>query len=97
MFFLYILRCSDGTYYVGHTENLEMRIAAHQQGEIPGYTIGRRPIKLLFAQDFPSRQEAFERERQVKGWSRKKKEALIQGDWDALRQAAKAHGSTSSS
>ena len=80
MFFLYILRCYDNSYYTGQTDNLEIRIAAHQRGKIPGYTMWRRPVKLMYAKDFPSRQQAFERERQVKGWSRKKKEALIEGN-----------------
>ena len=95
-FYIYILLCSDGSYYTGHTENLEQRVAAHELGSIPGYTVDRRPVKLVFSQDFPSREQAFERERQVKGWSRKKKEALIQGDWDELRRLSKTSGSTGS-
>ncbi|MDO8751776.1 MAG: GIY-YIG nuclease family protein [Dehalococcoidia bacterium] len=91
-FYVYILQCSDGSYYTGHTDNLEQRIAAHQRGEISGYTAVRRPVKLVFVQDFPSREEAFQVERQVKGWARQKKEALIQHNWDRLRQLAKANG-----
>ena len=80
-FYVYILKCADGSYYTGHTDNLEQRLAAHQIGAIPGYTFARRPLALVFCERFGSRDEAFARERQIKGWSRRKKEALIQGDW----------------
>ena len=95
-FYVYILRCADDSYYVGHTDDLEKRLAAHQRGEIPGYTCVRRPVQLVFTEEFSSREDAFERERQIKGWSRRKKEALIEQDWKGLRNLAKAHGSTSS-
>ena len=84
-FFAYMLRCSDGAYYVGHTDNLEARILAHQSGLIPGYTRKLRPVQLVWHQDFPDRDQAFTAERQVKAWGRAKKEALIKGDWDAIR------------
>ncbi len=84
-FHLYILRCADGSYYTGHTDDLEERLASHQRGEISGYTSARRPVELAFSHQFPSRDEAFRAERQVKRWSRRKKEALIRGDWDSLR------------
>ncbi|WP_380783381.1 TrmH family RNA methyltransferase [Sphingomonas sp. R86520] len=84
-FYAYMLRCSDGSYYVGHTDALERRIAQHQHGELPGYTHNRRPVTLIWSQDFPSRIEALEAERQLKGWTRAKKEALAAGDWDAVR------------
>ena len=95
---MYILRCSDGSYYTGHTDDLEKRLVAHMRGDFSGYTLNRRPVDLVFAQDFSSRDEAFERERQIKGWSRKKKEALIKGDWDMLKALAmhSTHGSTGS-
>ena len=95
-FYVYILRCSDGSYYVGHTDNLEFRIASHQAGTISGYTSVRMPVTLEFAEEFRPRLEALERERQVKGWSRRKKEALINGNWGLLRELSKAHGSTGS-
>ena len=82
--YVYIVRCSDGSYYVGHSDDLEKRIAAHNQGAIPGYTHTRRPIKLAFADQFATREEALEREIQIKGWSRAKKEALIKGNWKRL-------------
>ena len=72
-FYVYILRCADGSYYTGHTDNLEQRLAAHQNGEIEGHTRTRRPVTLVFSDRFDSRQDAFERERQLKGWSRAKK------------------------
>jgi predicted GIY-YIG superfamily endonuclease len=75
-FWVYILCCSDGSYYTGHTENLEIRVARHQAGEIAGYTQKKLPVELVFSEEFSSRDDAFIRERQIKGWSRKKKEAL---------------------
>ncbi|MEG8047744.1 GIY-YIG nuclease family protein [Sphingomonas aerolata] len=88
-FYAYMLRCSDGSYYIGHTDALEPRIAQHQCGELPGYTHNRRPVTLMWSQDFPSRSEALEAERQLKGWTRAKKEALAAGDWDAVRLLAR--------
>lgn len=88
-FWVYILRCADDSYYTGHTENLEKRIAEHQTGEIEGYTHTRRPVELVFSEEFPSREEALTRERQVKGWSRKKKEALMRGDWAEVARLAR--------
>ena len=79
---VYMLRCSDGTYFVGN--GLEQRLAAHERGALEGYTLSRRPVELVFSDRFCTRQEAFHRERQVKGWSRARKEALIKGDWDGL-------------
>ena len=84
-FYAYMLRCSDGSYYGGHTDNLESRVRAHQSGLIPGYTQKRRPVRLVWQQEFPDRDQAFAAERQIKGWSRAKKEALIRGDWQAVR------------
>ena len=84
-FYAYMLRCSDGSYYVGHTDDLDARIAAHQVGLFPGYTRTRRPVYLVWHQEFPEREQAFAVERQIKGWSRAKKEALIRGDWDAIQ------------
>jgi predicted GIY-YIG superfamily endonuclease len=84
-FHAYMLRCSDGSYYVGHTDDLQTRIGAHQTGSVPGYTQRRRPVQLVWQQDFPDRDQAFAAERQIKGWSRAKKEALIGRNWDAVR------------
>jgi len=76
-FWVYILRCADGSYYTGHIDNLEVRLAKHQAGEIVGYTQKRLPVELMFSEEFLTRNDTFARERQLKGWSRKKKEALI--------------------
>ena len=87
-FWVYILRCADRSYYTGHTDNLEKRIVEHQTGEIEGYTSTRLPVTLVFADEFLTREEALARERQVKGWSRKKKEAMIRGDWAEVSRLA---------
>jgi tRNA/rRNA methyltransferase len=84
-FWAYILRCADGSYYVGHTDDLTARVGAHQSGLIEGYTQKRRPVTLVWSQDFPDRDQAFRAERQIKGWSRSKKAALIRGDWDCIQ------------
>jgi predicted GIY-YIG superfamily endonuclease len=80
-FWVYILRCADGSYYTGHTDNLERRAAEHQSGAIGGYTAKRRPVTLAWSQEMTTRFEALDAERQIKPWSRKKKEGLIRGDW----------------
>ena len=95
-FYVYVLHCADGSYYTGHTDDLEKRLTAHEKGASRGYTYNRLPVQLVFAEEFHSREEAFYRERQIKGWSRAKKSALIQRDWDRLRKLSLAHGSTSS-
>ena len=83
-YYVYMLRCSDGSYYVGHTNDLEHRLPAHERGAIEGYTLSRRLVELVFSDQFSTRLEAFHREWQIKGWSRARKEALIKGDWDGL-------------
>ena len=88
--YLYILKCSDGSYYVGSTSDLEYRVAQHQSGEVPGYTAAHRPVTLVYSCEFENPYEAFLRERQVKGWSRKKKEALIREDYAALVELSKS-------
>ena len=76
-YYVYMLRCSDSSYYVGHANDLEHRLAAPERGATEGYTLSRRPVELVFSDQFSTRQEAFHRERQIKGWSRSRKEALI--------------------
>jgi predicted GIY-YIG superfamily endonuclease len=88
MFWTYMLRCGDGAYYVGHTDNLEGRVAQHHSGEVAGFTTTRRPVVLVWSQEFATREEALANERRVKGWSRAKKEALIRGDWQAIQRHA---------
>ena len=87
---VYILRCSDGSYYVGITRtSLESRIAQHNAGAFQGYTVTRRPVELIFSQWFDRITDAIENERKLKKWSRAKKEALIRGDFASLQQLAK--------
>ena len=83
-FHVYILRCADGSYYVGHTDRIETRVAQHNSGALGGWTKSRRPVELLWSETFATRDEAFAAERRIKGWSRAKKEALIAGDWQLL-------------
>ncbi len=80
----YILRCSDGSYYVGSTMDLDARLAQHQNGEGAIYTRRRRPVELVWAGEFASVADAFAYEKRVQGWSRAKREALIRGDFAAL-------------
>ncbi len=82
--YVYILKCSDNTYYVGSTANLELRLEQHQTGFFKGYTESRRPVQLAWWAEVPSDEDAIVRERQIKGCSRAKKEALIRGDWDGI-------------
>ncbi len=89
-FYVYILRCSDGSYYTGHTDQIEARLAAHRSGQFHGYTYERCPVKLAFLEELGSRDDAFRRERQIKGWSRSKKEALMANDWDQLVQLSRS-------
>jgi putative endonuclease len=81
---MYILRCADGSYYVGSTSNVDARVAMHQAGEGADWTRRRLPVTLEFCELFDTVFEAFQAERQVKGWSRDKKEALIRREYNAL-------------
>lgn len=86
----YILRCADGSYYTGTTRTeLELRIAKHQQGMFDGYTSDRRPVELVFSEYFERILDAIAMERRIKGWSRAKKETLIAGDFDRLRELSR--------
>ena len=87
---VYILKCADGSYYTGTTrDELEKRVAEHEAGMFAGYTARRRPVVLVFSQFFDRITDAIAAERQIKGWSRAKKEALINEDYDELRSASK--------
>ncbi|HSD18962.1 MAG TPA: GIY-YIG nuclease family protein [Anaeromyxobacter sp.] len=88
-FFVYMLRCRDGSYYVGHTDELEKRVAEHDAGTFPGYTCERRPVELVWFAEMVTREDALERELQLKRWTRRKKEALIAGDWDRVKALAR--------
>ena len=87
--YMYILECSDGTYYTGSTKYLELRIEQHQSGEGANYTAKRLPVKLLYFEEYDRIDHAFYREKQIQGWSRKKKEALIRGETYLLPELAK--------
>ena len=84
-YFVYILLCNDNSYYTGVTNNLERRLYEHENGIDPSsYTCKRRPVKLVFHEMFYDVTQAIAFEKQVKGWNRKKKEAIINGDWHLL-------------
>src|SRR5262245_23965836 len=92
--FVYMLRCSDGSYYTGMTKKewLEERIGEHDAGTFDGYTAARRPLQLVWAEQFERITDAIAIERQIKGWSRAKKEALIERDWNRLILLSKRRG-----
>jgi len=90
-FYVYMVLCSDGTIYTGHTDNLEARLRAHNDGRFRGYTYTRRPVRLIFHDQFRTRDDAFRAERQIKGWSRDKKPALANGDWELLQRLSLRH------
>ena len=86
MRFVYILRCADNSLYVGATANLESRLAKHNEGSACTFTATRRPVMLVYSETHLTREVAFERERQIKRWTRAKKETLIAGDWKLLKK-----------
>ncbi|MEI6643864.1 MAG: GIY-YIG nuclease family protein [Novosphingobium sp.] len=83
-FWTYILKCADGKYYTGHTDDLERRYAEHLHGGYCAFTSKRRPVELVWCSEFPTRYEALDCEIKVGKWSRAKKEALMSGDWPKL-------------
>jgi len=93
-FYVYILRCSDGSYYCGQTDNIEARTQQHFAGEI-GYTATRKPVELLWQGEFETREGAIAFEQQIKRWSQAKKEALIAGDWNRIQELAKSKKTSS--
>jgi putative endonuclease len=91
-YWVYLLRCSDRHYYAGVTSKLETRVAEHQAGIDPWcYTFGRRPVELVFSASFSTPDEAIAAEKRLKGWGRAKKEALVRGDWVAIRELSRSH------
>jgi predicted GIY-YIG superfamily endonuclease len=96
-FWAYMLHCRGGAFYVGHTDDLERRVAQHQVGAIRGFTSVRLPVQLVWSQDFPTRHEAKDAEKRLKGWSRAKKMALIRGDWAQISQSARGKDGPSTS
>ncbi len=99
-YFVYIVKCNDNTYYTGITNHLERRIGEHQTGKKKDcYTFDKRPLELVWFETFNDVLNAIAIEKQIKGWSRRKKEALIQQDWERLEQYSKnytQHGKESS-
>ncbi len=88
--YVYILKCSDDSYYTGSTSELSRRIWEHQEGVEPAaYTFRRRPVELVWSEEVETRLEALTHERQIKGWSRAKKEALIHGDFETIHEIVK--------
>ena len=90
-YYFYILKCSDRSYYSGSTTNIENRIKIHNKGQGPAYTAKRRPVRLVYNEEFSSLDGAVKRERQIKKWSRAKKEALIFGEEVRLRKLSKSY------
>jgi putative endonuclease len=94
--YVYILECSDGSYYTGSTNNLQLRIAQHQEGIGSNYTRKHLPVKLLYYEKHDRIDDAFYREKQIQGWSRKKKEALVFGNEHRLKKLSKCNNDSSS-
>ncbi|WP_294304271.1 GIY-YIG nuclease family protein [uncultured Chryseobacterium sp.] len=89
-YYVYILKCSDNSYYTGVTNDIEKRIQYHTEGINPdSYTYSRRPVELVFHTEFNDVNQAIAFEKQVKGWSRKKKEAIINDEWEKLPNLSK--------
>lgn len=88
-FTLYILKCADGSLYIGHTDDLDARMEQHDQGKGSSYTSKRRPLQLIHAEEFETRYEALTLERKLKGWSRAKKLAYMAGDWTSVKRLSK--------
>tara|TARA_R110001632_G_scaffold1883_4_gene8522 strand:- start:73545 stop:73835 length:291 start_codon:yes stop_codon:yes gene_type:complete len=89
--YVYILKCSDGTYYTGSTKDFVKRFNQHKNGNGANHTKKRLPVSLVFLEKFTRIDEAFNREKQIQGWSRKKKEALIEGNFNQLPELSKAY------
>jgi len=87
--YMYILECADGSFYTGSTKNLERRLWEHQNLLGANHTRKRLPVKLVYYEEYSRIDDAFYREKQVQGWSRRKKEALIKGEPELLPQLAK--------
>jgi predicted GIY-YIG superfamily endonuclease len=87
---VYILECADGSFYTGCTTNLEQRIGQHNAGTFGGYTARRRPVKLLWSQEFSDIHDAIEAERKLKKWTRAKKMALMQNDFQLLHELSQS-------
>jgi putative endonuclease len=94
-YYVYILLCADNSYYTGVTDDLERRVNEHKEGnDLWAYTYGRRPVELKFFQQFQDIKEAISFEKQIKGWTRAKKEALIEKNWNRLKELAVCKNAT---
>ena len=91
-YYVYIVKCSDESYYTGVTSNLEKRLVEHNSGKFKGYTSKRLPVNLVYSNLFNNVDDAIRVEKQIKGWSRAKKEALIRGDFPSLVVLSKSKG-----
>jgi predicted GIY-YIG superfamily endonuclease len=94
-FFVYILRCSDGSFYTGHTDNLEKRLDEHNSDCYDCYTRRKLPVTLVYHAIFSSRDEAIQAERQIKNWSHAKRQALVDNNWGLLKILAKRYNKSS--
>ena len=95
-YWVYILKCSDGSYYTGSTSNIEKRVSEHNNGGVKGYTFKRRPVELVFSEYFEDVYDAISAERKIKDWTRVKKEALIKGDFELLHKLAECKNESNS-
>ena len=94
-YFVYILKCSDGSYYTGYTSDIGRRVNEHNFEKYNGYTSSRLPVTVVFHQEFSNLDEAIRAEKQIKGWSRKKKEGLINGNFDILKKLSECKNTSS--
>ena len=93
-YYVYIIQCKDGSYYTGVTNNIELRLWQHDSGYNPNcYTFNKRPVQLKYCERFPYVRDAIAWEKQLKGWSRKKKEALFKEDWEEIKRLSKSKSS----
>jgi putative endonuclease len=96
IYYVYMLLCADNSYYIGVTNNLERRVGEHQSGWNPAcYTHERRPVRLVYSTDFQRIEQAISWEKQIKGWSRSKKAALVAGDWQRIKSLARSPSTSS--
>ncbi|WP_353651149.1 GIY-YIG nuclease family protein [Nakamurella sp. A5-74] len=87
---VYILQCSDGSLYVGSTTSMDLRLAQHNDGTGAVYTRSRRPVTLLWREDYENVADAFAMEKRIQNWSRAKRQALINGDFDELQRLSRS-------
>ena len=92
--YVYILKCANGSYYTGSTTDIERRLWEHQNGEGSNYTKAHLPVELVYVDEFPRIDDAYYREKQIQGWSRKKKEALIADNYEALHKFAECRNNS---